>query len=103
MAWLTLLLFLPWFAVLGGLFWAFPRQPRTPRRRLVDAALLFVALAVSIAAMLWGYDSGQQTPWAGAIWRQVVAVLYAYGAFLGVMVAALSLRRRLWGFIAPSS
>ena len=29
MAWLSLLLFLPWFLLLGGLYWLFPRQPRS--------------------------------------------------------------------------
>jgi hypothetical protein len=29
---------------------------------------------------------------AGPIWRQVLAVLYAYGAFLAVLVAAILLR-----------
>mgnify|MGYP000163768309 CR=1 FL=1 len=28
MAWLSLLLFLPWFCVMGALYWWFPRQPR---------------------------------------------------------------------------
>lgn len=97
MAWLTLLLFLPCFSVIGGLFWAFPRQPRTPRRRLVDAALLLLALGASIAAMRWGHDSGRQMSGVGPIWPQVVAVLYSYGAFLAVMVLAVSLRRRWWG------
>lgn len=96
MAWLTLLLFLPWFVLLGGLYWAFPRQPRTPRRSCTDAALLFVALLASIAAMRWGYGIGQASVDAGAIWRQVLAVLYAYGTFLAVLCLGLWLRRRWW-------
>lgn len=96
MAWLTLLLFLPWFSVIGALFWMFPRQPRTPRRRWVDAALLCLALLASIVAMRWGHDSAAGFRHAGAIWPQVVAVLYAYGAFLAVMGVAVRLRGRLW-------
>ena len=34
--------------------------------------------------------------YAGAIWRQVLAVLYAYGAFLAVLCSAVWLRRRCW-------
>ena len=96
MAWLTLLLFLPWFVVLGGLMWAFPRQPRTPRRRLVDAALLCLALVISVVAMQWGLASGLRHVGTGAIWPQVLAVLYAYGAFLAVLLLGLWLRPRLW-------
>ena len=33
-------------------------------------------------------------PGAGPIWPQVLAVLYAYGAFLAVLVLALLLRPR---------
>ena len=96
MAWLTLLLFLPWFVVLGGLFCYFPRQPRTPRRSWTDAAFLLLALVLSLLAMRWGHDLGENAANAGAIWRQVLAVLYAYGAFLAVLGSAVWLRRRCW-------
>jgi len=94
MAWLSLLLFLPWFILLGSLYWLFPRQPRTARRRLFDGATLALALALSIVAMLWGHHIGLVQPGAGPIWPQVLAVLYAYGAFLAVLVLALLLRPR---------
>ncbi len=92
MAWLSLLLFLPWFALLGTLFWLFPRQPRHAARRLFDAVTLLSAFVLSIAAMLWGHHIGVVQDDARPIWRQVLAVLYAYGAFLAVMVAAIALR-----------
>ena len=92
MAWLSLLLFLPWFVLLSSLYWLFPRQPRTAARRLFDSVALVLAFVLSIAAMLWGHHIGVVQSDAGPIWRQVLAVLYAYGAFLGVMVAALLLR-----------
>ena len=44
--------------------------------------------------MLWGYRIGVVQPGAGPIWPQVLAVLYAYGAFLAVLVLALLLRPR---------
>jgi hypothetical protein len=94
MAWLSLLLFLPWFLLLGSLYWLFPRQPRTARRRLFDSTTLVLAFALSIVSMLWGYRIGVVQPGAGPIWPQVLAVLYAYGAFLAVLVLALLLRPR---------
>jgi len=94
MAWLSLLLFLPWFLLLGSLYWLFPRQPRTARRRLFDGITLVLAFALSIVSMLWGYRIGVVQPSAGPIWPQVLAVLYAYGAFLAVLVLALLLRPR---------
>ena len=96
MSWFTLLLFFPLFVVLAGLFWFFPRHPRTPRRSWIDAALLLLALLVSIAAMHWGHALGQAAADAGAIWRQVLAVLSAYGAFLAVLCVAVWLRPRWW-------
>ena len=41
---LALVLFLPWFVILGVLFWVYPRQPRDGRRRLFDATSLVVAV-----------------------------------------------------------
>jgi hypothetical protein len=92
MAWLSLLLFLPWFVLLGALYWLFPRQPREAARRWFDGIALLLAFVLSIVAMLWGHHIGVVQSDAGPIWRQVLAVLYAYGAFLAVMVAAILLR-----------
>lgn len=92
MAWLSLLLFLPWFVLLGALYWLFPRQPRDAARRGFDGIALLLAFVLSIAAMLWGHHIGVVQSDAGPIWRQVLAVLYAYGAFLAVLVAAILLR-----------
>ena len=94
MAWLSLLLFLPWFLVMGSLFWIYPRQPRSRRRRAFASAALLLALGMSVLAMHWGFKLGQAQGDAGPIWPQVLAVLYAYGAFLAVMVAAVMLRPR---------
>lgn len=94
MAWLSLLLFLPWFLLLGSLYWLFPRRPRSVRRRLFDGTTLVLAFLLSILSMLWGHHIGVVQSDAGSIWPQVLAVLYAYGAFLAVMVLALLLRPR---------
>lgn len=95
MAWLSLLLFLPWFAVLGGLYWWFPRQPRCRKRQWFDGAVLMLALVVSVGAMHHGYALGVADIQAGAIWRQVLSVLYAYGAFLAIISVAILLRPRV--------
>lgn len=92
MAWLSLLLFLPWFCVMGALYWWFPRQPRHRLRTLFDSAALALALLLSIAAMHWGYRIGRADAGGDAMWPQILAVLYAYGGFLAVMVLALLLR-----------
>jgi hypothetical protein len=90
---LTLILFLPWFAILGALFWIYPRQPRGPLRRGFDAAALALALLASWLAMRWGMLEAD--PQAGPIWKQVLATLTAYGAFLAVLALAWPLRVRL--------
>lgn len=90
---LTLILFLPWFAILGALFWFFPRRPRGAARRGYDLAALVLALLASWFAMRWGMVSAD--PGAGAIWKQVLACLTAYGAFLAVMGLAWWARGRL--------
>ena len=94
MAWLSLLLFLPWFCVMGALYWWFPRQPRNRTRTVFDASMLVLALVASIGFMLWGHHVGG-TEVAEGLWKQILAVLYAYGGFLAVMVLALLLRPRV--------
>jgi hypothetical protein len=89
---LALILFLPWFAILGVLFWSYPRQPRGAARRAFDLAALLSALAASWLAMRWGLRHAD--PQAGAIWKQVLATLTGYGAFLGVLGLAWPLRAR---------
>lgn len=92
MPYLAVILFLPWFVLLGSLFWLYPRQPRNRRRRAYDTSVLLVALVLSVAGMLWGYRLGEADIGTGAIWKQVLATLVAYGAFLLVMTVAIPLR-----------
>lgn len=92
MPYLALILFLPWFLLLGALFWFFPREPRGTRRKVFDMATLAVALALSFAGMRVGYALGAADLASGAIWKQVLATLVAYGAFLFVLAVAVPLR-----------
>ena len=92
MPYLALILFLPWFLLLGALFWLFPRQPRNPRRKAFDIAALVVAFVMSFVGMQWGYALGLADVGTGAIWKQVLATLVAYGAFLFVLTVAVPLR-----------
>lgn len=89
MPYLALILFLPWFLLIGALFWLFPRQPRDAARKRFDIVALVVAFALSFAGMQWGYALGLADAGTGAIWKQVLATLVAYGAFLAVMFVAV--------------
>lgn len=89
---LALILFLPWFLILGVLFWCFPRQPRTRARRLFDAGALLVALLAFLAAIHWAHAAAD--PGYGHMWRQVLATAVGYGVYLAAMTAAFALRRR---------
>src|SRR5690606_31288713 len=95
MAWLSLLLFLPWFCVMSALYWWFPRQPRHRLRTLFDGAALALALLLSIVGMPWGAATGAAEADVDSMWKQILAVLYAYGGFLAVMALALLLRPRV--------
>ena len=88
---LALVLFAPWFLILGVLYWLYPRQPRNARRRLFDGAVLLIALAVFVATLHWshGYADRQH----GAMWPQILATSAGYGVFLAVLVAAILVRR----------
>jgi hypothetical protein len=92
MPYLALILFLPWFLLIGALFWLFPRQPRGAARKRFDTVALAVAFVLSFGGMRWGYALGLADAGTGAIWKQVLATLVAYGAFLAVMSIAVVLR-----------
>ena len=62
MPYLAVILFLPWFLLLGSLYWLFPRQPRTARRKGFDLAALAVAYVLSFIGMQWGYALGATVP-----------------------------------------
>ena len=89
---LALILFLPWFLILGVLFWMYPRQPRPPARKWVDAGALALAVLAFVLAMHWGH--GWADPGYGHMWRQIVATAASYAAFLGVLSIAFWWRRR---------
>ncbi len=91
MPYLAVILLAPWLAILGMLFWMFPRTPRTSARRVFDILTLLLASAGSIAGMLWAYAHANTQ--VGAMWKQILAVLVAYGVFSAVMAVALVVRR----------
>jgi len=93
MPYLALILFLPWFAILGVLFCIYPRTPRTSMRSLFDSATLLLAGIGSFIGMNWAYQTANTD--VGTMWKQIFATLVAYGVFLGVMTIALVLRPRL--------
>ena len=79
MPYLALVLFLPWFLLIGALFRLFPRQPRDAARKRFDLAALAIAFVLSFVGMQWGYALGLADVGTGAIWKQVLATLVAYG------------------------
>ena len=87
---LAFILFLPVFCIIGALYCAFPRQPRSATRRLCDLLALIVAAALSVLAMRWGFHAAVGV--AGPLWKQIVATLLAYGVFLAVVCLALPIR-----------
>ncbi len=90
---LALLLFLPWFAILGALYWFYPRTlERSSARRRFDVTALALACLASFLAGRWGFAIASATIEAGPIWRQVLASLLAYKAFLAVLAAAWAWR-----------
>lgn len=89
---LALILFLPWFLILGTLFWLYPRGPRDAARRLFDAASLLIASVVFVLALHWAHAAAD--PGYGRMWKQVFATSVGYGLFLAALLAAFLLRRR---------
>lgn len=100
---LALILFLPWFAILGTLYWLFPRQPRNGTRRLFDVGALLVAMVVFMLGVQWAHASAD--PSFGRMWKQVLATSVGYGLFLAILGLAYWLRARwlLKAFARPPS
>ena len=90
---LALILFLPWFLILGSLFWIYPRAPKSTGRRLFDAATLLGSLLAALGGMYWGMWHADRG--FGHMWQQVVATSVSYGLYLAVMTAAL-IARHYW-------
>ena len=88
---LTLILFLPWFAILGTLFWCYPRQPCNAARRVFDAVSLLAALVAFLASIYWSYDNADLS--YGKLWPQILATALGYGVWLAVMTMAFFVRR----------
>jgi len=90
---LAIVLFAPWFAILGWAFWQYPKShARGPARRRFDIAVLAIALVASVVAMRWSYFLPFHG--VGPLWPQVIATLAAYHVFLFVLVAGWLLRGR---------
>jgi len=95
MANLAIVLFAPWFAILGWAFWQYPKSHRRgPGRLRFDLLVLGLALAASIAAMRWSFF--QPSVGTGPLWPQVIATLMAYHVFLLVLVAGWLVRGRMF-------
>ena len=88
---LALVLFAPWFLILAWLYWAFPRQPRNARRRILDVVALASALAAFIATLQWSHAYADRQH--GQMWPQILATSAGYGVFLLVLLVAVFVRR----------
>jgi len=90
---LALILFAPWFAIIGWLYWAWPKSHAvTPARRRLDVIALLLAVALSAVAMDWAYSLPLEN--AGTLWPQVIATLAGYHVFLAVLAIAWFIRRK---------
>jgi hypothetical protein len=88
---LALILFLPWFLILGVLYWVYPRQPRHAARVLFDIAALVLSTAAFVWSIHWSQDIADRS--YGRMWPQVLATSLGYGVFLAMMTTAFFVRR----------
>ena len=88
---LSLILLLPWYLVLGIVYWRTRRKPATAAQRAFDVAALALALLAATLGGYWSFDAAD--PAAGAIWKQVLASLVGYGLFLLALALAFIARR----------
>ena len=90
---LAAILFLPWFAILGVLYWLYPRQPRPSWRRWFDFGALAASILVFVLSLHWALawaDRGY-----GKMWQQIVGTSVSYGAFLTALGLAFWIRHRM--------
>lgn len=87
---LTLILFLPWFLILGTLYWLFPRKPRNAARVLYDIAALAASVALFLWSVYWSMDNADMQ--YGKLWPQILATALGYGVFLAALGLAFGLR-----------
>ncbi|HMB58205.1 MAG TPA: hypothetical protein VKM35_13485 [Arenimonas sp.] len=93
MPFLALILFAPWFAILGWVYWTYPKSHAvTPARRRLDVLALLIALVLSAFAMRWAFF--QPFDGVGKMWPQVIATLAGYHVFLLVLAVAFFIRRK---------
>ncbi|MDH5831764.1 hypothetical protein QFW80_14680 [Luteimonas sp. M1R5S18] len=90
---LTLILFLPWFAILATLYCWFPRQPRGAARVAYDVATLALSVGAFLWSVYWSVDNADTQ--YGRLWPQILATALGYGVFLGVLGLAFLVRRRV--------
>ena len=88
---LALILFLPWFLILGVLYWVYPRQPRHVARVLFDIAALLLSVVAFVWSIHWSHANADAQ--YGRMWPQVLATALGYGVWLGVMTLAFFVRR----------
>lgn len=87
---LTLILFLPWFAILSFLYWYFPRKPRHAARIVYDIVAVGLSVAAFIASVHWSHANAD--PVYGKMWQQILATALGYGVFLGALTVAFAVR-----------
>jgi len=91
---LAFILFLPAFCIVGALYCFYPRRPRHALRWIADLAVLALATGVSVAATRWGFRTA--TGIGGALWKQVLATLLAFGFFFVTVGVATLVRGRVF-------
>lgn len=91
---LALVLFAPWFLILSVLYWLYPRQPRTARRRAFDTLALLFAFVGCLLSLHWSFGLADRSH--GHLWPQILATSVGYGVFLAVLTAAFFIRRKVF-------
>jgi len=91
---LAFILFLPAFCIVGALYCLYPRTPRGALRWIADLAVLAFAAVVSVGASRWGFQVAAGV--GGALWKQVLATLLAFGFFFVTVGVATLVRGRVF-------